>query len=125
MNLGEHPFVDRASLDHPLHVLPGERGHMTPLCVANTLHIREHQQFLGLEGSRHCAGDQVRINIVGTSSAIRPDRGDDRNKIVLLQLHQQVRIHRLHLAHQSKVFIWRPLQLRAEAFGPGFRGERL
>ena len=85
MHLGQHPFADRAFLDHPLHVFARDRGEVASIGIANTLHIGHHHQLFRTERGGHRSSHEIGINVVSVPFTVGADWRDDGNVIILLE----------------------------------------
>ncbi len=88
MHFWQHALGDRAFLDHPLDVLARDGGQMASLGIADAFDIRHHDKLFRVQGSGDRSGHEVSIDIVGVALPVGPDRSDDRNIMVALQLKQ-------------------------------------
>ena len=63
----------------------------------DALDIRQKHQFLRLHRFRNCAGRIVRIDVIGMVDRVIPDRTDDRNKVIVQQCIEQLRVDTLDI----------------------------
>src|SRR6476659_10913525 len=99
----QHALGYRAFLDHPLDVLARDGGQMASLGIADALDIRHHDKLFRVQSSGDRSGHEVSVDIVGIALPVGPDRSDDRNIVVALQLKQEAGIDLLDISYETEI----------------------
>lgn len=114
VDLGDHAADNGTVTDELIKLIPVERAEQLTVFVTDPGHVGQQDKFFRLQGGGDGAGHQIGIDIEGLAVLTNPNRGNHRDKTLLLEGLQNSGVNRGHGADPAQVdqLGWGVLQTR-------------